>query len=110
MQREYLVHIEIRVPASFPLSELDDLRRRERDTAALLAGRGHLLRLWRVPDQWANWGLWRAEDEIELDGLLRTLPLRPFMRITVHSTEYHPSDPPAVRGMEPGVRGQESLP
>ncbi|MTD52607.1 muconolactone Delta-isomerase family protein [Amycolatopsis pithecellobii] len=96
MPHEYLVNIHIQVPASLPPSELDELRRRERDTAQHLAATGHLVRLWRVPGEWANWGLWRAENETELEALLSTLPLRPFMRITVHPTGPHPSDPLAT--------------
>lgn len=93
MIREYLVNIHIEIPASMSSSELEELRRRERDVAELLAARGYLLRLWRVPGQWANWGLWRAKSEEELRTLLAALPLHPFMQIAVHPTEPHPSDP-----------------
>lgn len=93
MVREYLVNIHIAEPASVSSSELDELRLRERDAAELLAARGHLVRLWRVPGQWANWGLWRANSEDELRALIATLPLHPFMQINIHPTEPHPSDP-----------------
>ena len=93
MLREFLVHVEIDVPTSVQPEEVADLRAREREVAALLAGRGNLVRLWRVPGKWANWGLWRAADESELDTLLSRLPLRRYMTLDVHPTEPHPSDP-----------------
>jgi muconolactone delta-isomerase len=97
MAREYLVHIRIETPSSMPDEELADLRRREHDAAQLLAARGWLHRLWRVPHAWENWGLWRAHDEKELSAVLATLPMHPYMTITAHPTDPHPSDP-ASRG------------
>lgn len=92
MGREYLVQIDIDVPETVPSEEVDELRRRERDAGMVLAESGHLVRLWRVPGRWANWGLWRAEDD-EPQSLLGSLPLRPYMSITVHPTDPHPADP-----------------
>ncbi|MEU9546934.1 MULTISPECIES: muconolactone Delta-isomerase family protein [Streptomyces] len=93
MPREFLVHIVLNVPSSVSPKELAVLRTREKEAAASLAARGHLVRIWRVPGEWANWGLWRAKDESELNALLNTLPLRPYMKVDLHPTEPHPSDP-----------------
>ena len=38
-------------------------------------------------------GLYRAESEAELDGLLRALPLYEWMTVTVTGLERHPNDP-----------------
>jgi muconolactone delta-isomerase len=98
MMREFLVNARISTPDALTRDEVGELRRQERDVAELLAARGHLVRLWRVPGEWANWGLWRAHDEAELHTLLDALPLRPYMRVEVHPTEPHPSDPPSTIG------------
>ena len=39
-------------------------------------------------------GLYRAESEAELDGLLAHLPLAEWMTVTVTRLEPHPNDPP----------------
>ena len=42
-------------------------------------------------------GLYRAESETELDGLLSALPLYEWMTVTVTGLERHPNDPAAAR-------------
>ena len=65
----------------------------ESERAAALAETGHLARLWRVPGQRANWGLWRAADATELHEVLTSLPLWPYMDIEVTALAKHPNDP-----------------
>jgi muconolactone delta-isomerase len=88
---EFLVNIELEVPEDE--ADVDDLKRREAVRAAELAKAGTLLRLWRVPGRWANWGLWSAPTEADLHAALDLLPLRPYMQLTVHELQVHPSDP-----------------
>ena len=75
------------------VDEVTALRERESERAAQLSTSGNLLRLWRVPGRWENWGLWEAQDETELQAVLESLPLHPFMCIAVHPLVAHPSDP-----------------
>ena len=90
---EFLVRISIATPEAMPTAEIDDLRRQEALRATELATAGLLVRLWRVPGEWANWGLWSVVDEAALTEALDSLPLRPFMEIEVLSLDPHPSDP-----------------
>lgn len=90
---EFLVRISIATPEAMPTPEIDDLRRQEAVRATELATAGLLVRLWRVPGEWANWGLWNAVDETALTEALGSLPLRPFMEIEVLPLDPHPSDP-----------------
>lgn len=85
------MRIEIDVPEG--TADADDLKRRESLRACELAAQGTLLRLWRIPGRWANWGLWSARDEPELLAALDSLPLRPFIRLFVQPLEGHPNDP-----------------
>ncbi len=89
---DFLVRIDIRADGVDPAT-LERLRAREARRAAELAEAGHLRRLWRVPGRWANWGLWQAADAARLHEVLDSLPLRPYMTITVHPLDPHPSDP-----------------
>lgn len=89
---EYLVHISIALPESFSEPQVAALQSQEAQRAADLFDAGSLVRLWRVPGQRANWGIWRADDATELHGLLTSLPMWPWMKIEVHPLAQHPSD------------------
>jgi len=90
----YAVRIGLARALELPEDRLGELRAAEGRRAAELADQGVLLRLWRTPDEpWSNLGLWDAPDEAALDGILQTLPLYPWMRISVMRLSEHPSDP-----------------
>lgn len=90
---EFLVHIVIQPPDFLEATALGRLREAEAARASELANSGVLLRLWREPGRWANWGLWAARNEADLEAALGSLPLRPYMGVTVHPLEAHPNDP-----------------
>ena len=73
--------------------------RAEEVAATKLADEGHLLRVWKRPlasGETTVLGLYRAESEAELEGLLRALPLHAWMTVTVTGLERHPNDPAAA--------------
>ena len=93
---EFLVEFEVEVPADTPDAEVEQRQLAESDAAAKLAENGHLVRLWRRPvggDEATAIGLYRADSEAELDGLLAALPLADWLRVTVTPLEAHPNDP-----------------
>ncbi len=93
---EFLVEFEIEVPAGTPHEEVERRQRAESAAAAKLAEDGHLVRLWRRPlvgDGSTAVGLYRADSEAELDGLLDALPLADWLHVTVTPLEAHPNDP-----------------
>jgi muconolactone delta-isomerase len=93
---EFLVEFEVEVPAGTPDEEVDRRWRAESDAAAKLAEDGHLVRLWRRPlvgDGSTAVGVYRADSERELDGLLGALPLADWLHVTVTLLEGHPNDP-----------------
>ncbi|GAB7184658.1 muconolactone delta-isomerase [Kitasatospora sp. Ki12] len=92
--REFLVEITTTVPDGTAPAEVDRRRAAEAVRARELAAAGHLARLWRPVGELRSIGLWRAADERELhDEVLGTLPLRPWMTLTVTALEPHPNDP-----------------
>ena len=96
---EFLVEFEVEVPADTPDAEVEQHQRAESAAAAKLAAAGHLVRLWRRPlagDGTTAIGLYRADSEAELDGLLAALPLADWLRVTVTPLEAHPNDPAAA--------------
>jgi muconolactone D-isomerase len=93
---EFLVEFDLDIPAGTPRDEIERRNRAESDAAAKLAEDGHLVRLWRLPagDGAATAvGLYRADTQSELDGLLAALPLADWLHITVTPLEGHPNDP-----------------
>ncbi len=88
---EFLVHMEVR---EFPVGEEGGkLLALESQRAKELAATGILRRLWRIPGQRANWGIWTARSTDELHEALSSLPMFPFMNMTVHPLAKHPNDP-----------------
>jgi len=93
---EFLVEFEINVPAGTPGSEVKRRNEAEAAAAAKLVEQGHLRRVWkkRASGDLTNvLGLYRADNEAQLDGLLDSLPLAEWMHVTVTLLEPHPNDP-----------------
>ena len=93
---EFLVEFEVQVPAGTPDAEVEQHQRAESAAAVKLAAGGHLVRLWRRPlvgDGTTAIGLYRADSQAELDGLLAALPLGDWLRVTVTPLAAHPNNP-----------------
>jgi muconolactone delta-isomerase len=96
---EFLVEFELDVPAGRPQSEVTDRENAEAAAAAKLVDEGHLVRLWRRPsvgDGTTAVGLYRADSEAQLAGLLGALPLADWMQVTITPLAPHPNDPAVV--------------
>jgi muconolactone D-isomerase len=93
---EYLVTMTTHVPDGTPESTVADTRTREAARARELAAEGHLLRLWRpplAPGEWRTLGLYRADNEEELRGVLASMPLHVWMTVEITPLSPHPNDP-----------------
>jgi len=90
---EFLVNIKFVWPDSITEERRKDLREKEIKMADELAKKGHLVRMWRVVGRRENWGLWRAKDATEMHAILSSLPIWPYMDVTVHAMAVHPVDP-----------------
>jgi muconolactone D-isomerase len=98
---EFLADMTTNVPPGTPDSEVDETKRREAIRAAELAGQGHLLRLWRPPlgpAEWRTLGLWRADDEAEMQDIVASLPLHKWMTVALTPLAPHPNDPGSATG------------
>ena len=103
---EFLVEFEVIVPDGTPESEVEARERAEASAAAKLVDDGHLVRVWRRPvasGETKILGLYRADTETQLDGLLGALPLYEWMHVTVIRLEPPPNDPGVVEatGVQP---------
>lgn len=87
---EFLVEIELTVPAELSDEEWDLLTDRERVRGRELQKAGTINRIWRVPGTANNVGIWKAEDASELHSALSSLPLFKYMDIAVKPLAVHP--------------------
>ena len=91
---EFLTTFTLTIPEGTPAREVDDTDAREADSARELARQGHLLRLWRLPPGGPGaLGLWRARDAAEMQAILESLPLWPWLIVQTTPLTKHPSDP-----------------
>ena len=93
---EYLVDFTITVPEGTPASELEQRTTGEGTRVAELAAQGHALRVWKplpTDGRWRALGLYQAADDAQLEEILDSLPLRPWMDISVTVLAEHPNDP-----------------
>lgn len=93
---EFLTTFEVTFPDSAGEQEVADMKAREADRTRELAEQGHLLRLWSLPPtpgRWRALGLWRAEDADELQVVLKSLPMDPWMVTETTPLTEHPNDP-----------------
>jgi muconolactone D-isomerase len=87
---EFLVRIDIDLPATTPAPERERLLEAEAARGRELLTSGHLAGIWRVPGRFANISLYRAGDATELHHLLTSLPLFPWMSIGIEPLADHP--------------------
>jgi muconolactone delta-isomerase len=93
---EFLTTFTIGVPEGTPARAVDDTEAREARRAQELAGQGHLLRLWRLPGRSRALGLWNAGSPAEMQAILRSLPMDPWMTVETTPLSQHPSDPALI--------------
>lgn len=104
-RREFLVAMELDLPADVGAARFEELRAAEARRAGELAAEGVLIRLWRPPaGGWRNIGLWRAAGEAELQEALTSLPLWPWITATVTALHPHGNDP-GTAPTEPSCAG-----
>jgi muconolactone D-isomerase len=75
---------------------VDDTEAREARRAEELAGQGRLLRLWRLPGPSRALGLWNAGNPAEMQAILTSLPMDPWMTVETTQLSRHPSDPAMI--------------
>jgi muconolactone delta-isomerase len=99
---EFLVEFDVHIPRATPDAEIDDRERAEAVAAGGLAREGHLVRLWRRPaatGATTTVGLYRADDQAQLEALLDALPFAGWMDVTITPLTGHPNDPATTSDM-----------
>ena len=87
----YHVRMDVRVPDGIDPAEFDRLKAEEKARAETLQRDGSWVHLWRIAGQYANISIFEVENHDALHAILSTLPLFPFMQISVTPLARHPS-------------------
>lgn len=86
---EFLVRLEVRLPADLVDPELSALVEREAVRGRELKDSGVIKRIWRVPGRHANVGIWEAADASELHNVLISLPMFKYIGADVSALATH---------------------
>ncbi len=87
----YCVRMTVNVPHGMDPERFERLKAEEKAVAQDLQRSGKWRHLWRVAGQYANISVFDVDNHDELHGLLSSLPLFPFMDVTVTPLARHPS-------------------
>ena len=87
----FQVQMDVRLPHDMPADKADALKQTERERAHELQQSGKWQHLWRIAGRYANVSIFDVSGAQELHDILSTLPLFPFMEITVSPLCRHPS-------------------
>ena len=87
----YCVQMDVRVPHDVDPALFDRLKAEEKARAEVLQQEGKWRHLWRVAGRYANISVFDVDSHDELHTILSSLPLFPFMDISVTALAQHPS-------------------
>jgi muconolactone D-isomerase len=95
---EYLIDFRIAIPDDATPEERKERLDGEVTRVAELAEQGHAFRVWRPlpqPEDGTIWvyGLYAADSDAEMREILDSLPLRPWMEVSLTPLQEHPNDP-----------------
>jgi muconolactone D-isomerase len=85
------VQMDVRLPYDLLPDKADALKKVERERAQELQRQGKWRHLWRIAGRYSNVSIFNVSGAEELHDILATLPLFPFMEITVSALCRHPS-------------------
>jgi muconolactone D-isomerase len=85
------VQMDVRLPHDLLPDKADALKKVERERAQELQRQGKWRHLWRIAGRYSNVSIFNVSSAEELHDILSTLPLFPFMEITVSALCRHPS-------------------
>ena len=79
----FMVHIVVRLPGDWPKEKLEALAAAETARGMQFVKEGKLRRIFRVVGQRANFSIWESASLEELHATLTSLPMHPYMDVSV---------------------------
>ncbi|HRL92406.1 MAG TPA: muconolactone Delta-isomerase family protein [Pseudomonas sp.] len=87
----FLIHFEVTVPADTPEELKEQLRQGEHARVFEFIEAGKLRRIWRPVGTADTCCLWEADSLEELHAAVRSLPLYPYMKLSITPLVEHPA-------------------
>lgn len=87
----FQVQMEVSIPAGLAADRLEALKAAEKARAQELQRAGKWRHLWRVVGRYRNVSIFDVSSNAELHDIIMSLPLFPYMQITVTALCRHPS-------------------
>jgi muconolactone D-isomerase len=103
---EWLVHTHNRLPADVAVEERERLRAAERTRAMELRAQGVLKKLWRTPGKPGTVALYECRDATHLHDTLSSLPMFPWLEVSVEPLATHAQELQAANGHSEGHNEQ----
>ncbi|MGF6767676.1 muconolactone D-isomerase [Paraburkholderia sp. GAS199] len=87
----FLAHMQVQIPPDADKDMIERVKAEEKAYSQNLQREGKWRHLWRVAGEYANYSVFDVASNDELHTLISSLPLFPFMKITVTPLAQHPS-------------------
>jgi len=88
----FMVQIVVQLPGDWPAERLDEISKAENARGHELIKAGKLRRLFRIVGRRANFSIWDVDSLEDLHENFGSLPMFPWMDITVTPLIEHPSE------------------
>jgi muconolactone D-isomerase len=85
------VRMDVNIPADLPADVATEIKAREKAYFQELQRSGKWRHIWRIVGEYANYSIFDVESNTELHDILSSLPLFPYMKISVEALCRHPS-------------------
>ena len=89
-----MVQIVVHLPGDWPTDKLERLAKAETERGMQCIKEGKLKRIFRIVGQRANFSIWEADSPEELHGTLMSLPMHPYMDVSVFAIMKHTTTRP----------------
>lgn len=89
---EFLARLEQDIPPDMDPERLAAIKAAEKVRGEELAAAGKLRRIWRLPGRRAVMALYEVDSADELHDIISSLPLFPWMDVTVTALSHHALD------------------
>ena len=86
---EFLVQVQVRLPADMDPADREALLDRERQRGMQLLAAGIIRRIWRIPGRFANVAIYDTPDATALHEAISSLPLFPWLDVQVTPLARH---------------------
>ena len=87
----YHVRMDVLLPTEMDASKANDLKTNEKALSQKLQEQGKWRHIWRLAGEYSNFSIFDVESNEELHDIMMSLPLYPYMNVTVTPLLRHPS-------------------